>query len=119
LIKPRLRKTLDLWRGYRAADQGHAVRTASEFIAGALARLGLEDRFRHSALQDHWAEMMGDFVAAHTRPGGLHRSVLTVEVDHSAWLQEMTLFHKRIMLDHLRRRFPDLKVKDIKFRLQG
>lgn len=84
-----------------------------------MARIGLTQRFRESALQDHWRETMGEFVAAHTRPAGLQRNVLTVEVDHSAWLHEMTLFHKKAMLQNLQKRFADLGIKDLKFRLRG
>ena len=84
-----------------------------------MAKLGLRDRFRENVLQESWRDLMGEFVARHTRPMGVHRNVLTVEVDHSAWLHEMTLFHKKIMLENVRRRFTDLQIRDIRFRLQG
>ena len=99
--------------------EGRLVRRLVDVVPSAMARIGLAQRFRESALQDQWREVMGDFVAAHTRPAGLHRNVLTVEVDHSAWLHEMTLFHKKAMLQNLRKRFPDLGIKDIRFRLRG
>ena len=100
-------------------EEGRLVRQLSDIVPSAMARIGLVQRFRESSLQDQWRQVMGEFVAAHTRPAGLQRNVLTVEVDHSAWLHEMTLFHKKAMLQNLRKRFPDLAVKNLKFRLRG
>jgi predicted nucleic acid-binding Zn ribbon protein len=113
------KKVLDQWRGYRGHSEPRLVRTLSEIIPSAMAQIGLAQRFRESVLQDHWREVMGEFVAAHTRPAGIGRNVLTVEVDHSGWLHEMTLFHKKAMLHNLHKRFADLGIKDIKFRLRG
>lgn len=100
-------------------DEGRLVRQLSEIVPSAMAKIGLAQRFRESALQDQWREVMGEFVAAHTRPAGLQRNILTVEVDHSAWLHEMTLFHKQAMLQNLRKKFPDLGIKELKLRLRG
>ncbi len=110
---------LDQWRGYPMPGEGRLVRRLSEVVPSAMAKLGLAQRFRESVLQDHWSEVMGEFVAAHTRPVGLQRNILTVEVDHSAWLHEMTLFHKKAMLGNLQKRFADLGIRDLRFRLRG
>ena len=114
-----MKSILNQWRGYRMPEEGRLVRRFSDIVPTAMVRLGLAQRFRESVLQDHWREVMGEFVAAHTRPVGLQRNILTVEVDHSAWLHEMTLFHKKAMLQNLQKRFSDLGIKELKFRLRG
>jgi predicted nucleic acid-binding Zn ribbon protein len=52
----------------------------------------------------------------HSRIKELEGSVLLIEADHPGWIQ--ILFAKRkTLLEGVRRRFPDISVTDIKFRL--
>ena len=114
-----LNQALEQWRGYRPRENEKTPRSFSEIISAALGKIGLAQRFRESAIQDQWEQIVGEFVAAHTRAAGLQRNVLTVEVDHSMWLQELSLLHKQVMLEKLREQLPELKIRDLKFRLRG
>lgn len=112
-------KLLAQWRGYRQADAGRPVRAAADIVPFALQRIGLGQRYQESSIREQWKETMGDFLALHTRPAGLQRGVLTVEVDHSAFLHEISLLHKKLMVERLRVRFPELNIRDVKLRLRG
>jgi predicted nucleic acid-binding Zn ribbon protein len=42
-------------------------------------------------LSQHWAEVVGEQVADHSRPAGLRDGVLTVAVDHHAWASQLRM----------------------------
>jgi len=67
-------------------------------------------------LEKAWAEVAGGKFAAHTRVGALRRGVLEVEVGNAVLLQELSHFHKRRLLEQLRRRLPDTPLTDLRFR---
>jgi predicted nucleic acid-binding Zn ribbon protein len=54
-------------------------------------------------LRSNWASIVGDPVAAHTRPGPLSGGTLVVYVDHSMWLGELERSGRRPILDNIRR----------------
>jgi predicted nucleic acid-binding Zn ribbon protein len=72
-----------------------------------------QDRLR---LERAWAEAAGPLHAAHTRVGALRRGVLEVVVDNAVLLQELAHFHKRRLLEALRRRLPNTPLNDLRFR---
>jgi len=78
--------------------------------------LGLEEKLEEVELARLWADVVGDRIAAVSRPGRVRDGVLLVEVDTSSWMQELS-FRKRQIMDLVRKRFSRLDVKDIHFRL--
>jgi predicted nucleic acid-binding Zn ribbon protein len=72
-----------------------------------------QDRLR---LEKAWTEAAGPEFAAHTRPAALRRGVLEVMVDNAVLLQELAHFHKRRLLEQLRRQLPDTTLTDLRFR---
>src|SRR5205823_5594305 len=66
-------------------------------------------------LEKAWAEVAGAH-AAYTRVGALRRGVLEVEVGNAVKLHELVHFHKRRLLEALRRRLPDTPLTDLRFR---
>jgi predicted nucleic acid-binding Zn ribbon protein len=67
-------------------------------------------------LEKAWAEAVGPEHAAHTRAGALRRGVLEVVVDNAVLLQELAHYHKRRLLEQLRRRLPGTPLTDLRFR---
>src|SRR5579871_218867 len=67
-------------------------------------------------LEQAWAEAAGPEYAAHTRANGLRRGVLEVVVDNAVLLQELAHYHKRRLLEQLRRRLPGTPLNDLRFR---
>lgn len=67
-------------------------------------------------LEKAWAEAAGPELAAQTRIGALRRGVLEVVVGNAVLLQELAHFHKRRLLEQLRRRLPRTPLTDLRFR---
>ena len=62
-------------------------------------------------------EIVGESAVAQTKTVQLNRGVLQISVSNSALLSEFVSFHKPALVDAFRQRYPDLKVRDLKFRL--
>ena len=67
-------------------------------------------------LEEAWAEAAGPAFADQTRVGGLRRGVLEVTVGNGVLLQELAHYHKRRLLEELRRRLPGTTFTDLRFR---
>lgn len=76
------------------------------------------DRRRPSEeeIEEAWAGAVGDTAARHSRPISLNKGVLTVSVDGSAWLYELSL-GKRKSLMKLADLLQKKKIEDIRFRI--
>src|SRR4051812_46543373 len=72
-----------------------------------------QDRLR---LERAWAEAVGVEYALHTRVSGLKRNVLEVEVKGAVLIQELAQFHKRRVLEALRKTLPGVTIADLRFR---
>ena len=64
-----------------------------------------------------WSEIVGAGIAAHSRPGRYTNGWLTVFVDSSTWLSELSRFHGKVMLARVRERFPKETVKSLRLEL--
>ena len=58
---------------------------------------GLRDRMLEETIRSGWADIAGPEIARRSRPGELRAGVLTVLVDNSPWLQEVTLRASEIL----------------------
>ena len=87
-----------------------------EILSRLFAARGWGRRQGRLHLEKAWVESAGADIAAHTRPGALRRGVLEVVVDNAVLLQELAHFHKRRLLEQLRRRLPDTPLTDLRFR---
>jgi predicted nucleic acid-binding Zn ribbon protein len=67
-------------------------------------------------LEQAWAECAGPEFGKYTRVAGLRRGILEVEVANSVLLQELAHFHKRKLLEELRRRLSGTTLTDLRFR---
>ena len=70
-------------------------------------------------LRDVWRQVAGDEIAAQTRVGGIKNGVLHVTVASSAILGELVSFLKPDILKKLKHDHSELRVRDIKFRLES
>jgi predicted nucleic acid-binding Zn ribbon protein len=91
-----------------------------ENLAEILSRLftarGWGRRQGRLQLEKAWEEVAGAEFAPHTRVGTLKRGVLEVQVGNAVLLQELTHYHKRRLLEQLRRRLPNTPITDLRFR---
>jgi hypothetical protein len=74
-----------------------------------------QDRLR---LEQGWSEAVAacGLTDQQTRPGALRRGILEVLVGNAVLLQELAHFHKRRLLEQLRRRLPGITITDLRFR---
>src|SRR5207302_437759 len=63
-----------------------------------------------------WEESAGGKFAAQTRLVNLRRGVMEIEVNNAILLQELAHYHKRRLLEQLRKRLPNLTIADLRFR---
>jgi hypothetical protein len=74
----------------------------------------------YSSLSSSWAKITEangiGMAAVHSRIRELDRNVLLIEADHSGWIQIFQTRQHRLLED-IRRRFPDLSISAISFRL--
>jgi predicted nucleic acid-binding Zn ribbon protein len=91
-----------------------------EKLAEILSRLftarGWGRRQDRLHLERAWEEAAGKEVAAQTQIANLRRGVLEITVGNAVLLQELTHFHKRRLLEQLRRRLPSTPINDLRFR---
>jgi predicted nucleic acid-binding Zn ribbon protein len=95
-------------------------RNGPEVLGEILARLFTargwgrrQDRLR---LEQAWTLAGGPDIAPHTRVAGLRRGTLEVTVGNAVLLQELAHFHKRRLLEALRRQLPGVTITDLRFR---
>lgn len=88
-------------------------------LSELVTRLGLARSGGNEQLRRIWAEVAGEAIARQTRAVDIRRGVLHVDVSHAALLSELSGFHKHGLLEQLRSKHSDLRVREIKFRLKG
>ena len=87
-----------------------------EILSRLFTARGWGRRQERLRLEQAWAEAAGPEHAAHTRTAALRRGVLEVVVDNAVLLQELAHYHKRRLLEQLRRRLPEVTITDLRFR---
>src|SRR5262245_48592854 len=70
-------------------------------------------------LQSAWAEIAGVTIARQTRVLAIRRGVLHVAVGHAPLLSELAGYYRQTLLAKLQERHADLKIRDLKFKLDG
>jgi predicted nucleic acid-binding Zn ribbon protein len=72
-----------------------------------------QDRLR---FERAWVEAVGPDLAPQTHVTGIKRNVLEVEVKSAVLLQELAQFHKRRLLEALRKTLTGVTIVDLRFR---
>ena len=66
-----------------------APRRVADLLASALPQIA--DRLHEGRLRSRWSTIVGPEAARRTQPGRLEHGCLTITVDNSPWLHELTL----------------------------
>ncbi len=69
----------------------------AKILDGVLDQLGLKQRMAERKLLLAWPEVVGEKIARFSRAIDIQDSVLTLQADHAAWRQELTLLMPRII----------------------
>lgn len=84
-------------------------------LSSALKRFGLENDLARYKFVLKWKEIVGDHIAARSKPESINRGVLSVRVVSSTWAQELA-FQKEIILKRLQKFLGDEEVlRDVHF----
>jgi hypothetical protein len=70
-------------------------------------------------LQSAWADTAGLAIARQTRAVAIRRGILHVAVDHAPLLSELAGYYRQSLLEKLRKKHADLKIRDLKFKLDS
>ena len=107
------------WTRMPTPHQASRARTNSlaEVIPGLMARMGLEQLVQQRQIIDAWPQLVGPAIARYAQPTQFQRGILTVSVNNSVWLQELSRYHKTTILQKFGRHFNPSPVKDIVFRI--
>lgn len=86
-----------------------------KLLRKVIAKIKKNKRLSAEAVADAWKAAAGEKAALHSRPVRLRRSVLTVHVDTSGWLYELTLRRREIAAEL---ETPlETKIKEIRLRI--
>ena len=86
----------------RSASRSHSPVRVSDVLIAALP--ALEERLLAERIRLGWRAAVGAELARRSRPGELKAGTLTVAVDNSPWLQELSMRSAEV-LDAVRARF--------------
>lgn len=86
----------------------------SGILSRTLHQLGLDAEFEGWRAVEDWPALVGPRLARHTRAVSFREGTLSVEVDGSAWMQELK-FLKRDMIRRIGRHLGSDRVRDVRF----
>lgn len=93
-------------------------RPVSEAISELISLRGIARYQGNAELHAAWKDVSGKKFASQTRVLGLKRGVLQVGVTNAPAMGELASFHKASFLNELKKNYPDLKIRDLKFSLK-
>lgn len=88
----------------------------SEILSRLFTSRGWGRTQERSRLEQAWIDAAGPDISRQTRVAALKRGVLEVVVGNSALMQELAGFHKRKLLEAVKKTLTGMTVKDLKFR---
>jgi predicted nucleic acid-binding Zn ribbon protein len=118
-MKPSLRAAaIAEWRGLpeKISLPDH-WQTAGELLPRLMNRLGLKERLHETEMIDAWAQIVGDFIAAHSVPMALREGILYVRVLQPALHYELEQVSKLNIQRKLKQRFGPKVIRDLRFRI--
>jgi len=92
-------------------------RHIGDVVGGILDGLGCEDAIWIEKIAARWNTIAGETVARHARPGSVEFQCLTVFVDSSVWLNELSRYGQTQLLNNLRIQFGDDRITKLRLRL--
>lgn len=86
-------------------------------IKRLLQQMNLEDMARRNALESQWEDLVGQPLAANSRPGPVSRNVLTLFVRSPTWKFEIERHLGGPLLERIRRKLPGLEIRAVSVRI--
>jgi hypothetical protein len=115
MISKSLRRfVVEEWRGLPEKSEGRPLVFVSDAIQQLVGRLGLRERINEEDILAAWRDIVGDFLAQHSRPARLVNGVLHIETMQSSVRYELDRTWRPEILRRLHERFGRGAVKDIR-----
>lgn len=93
------------------------TRTIANVVPNVLKKINLDKKQSDLEVLKVWNNLLDPNITAHAKPANLVRGTLFVNVDNSAWLDEIVRYRRREILSRLQNAFgPDL-IQRISFRI--
>ena len=106
------------WRGLPDPKPGpDRWKAARELLPALMQKLGLRERLHEKDVMEAWADIVGDFIAAHSAPVALRDGTLYVRVLQPALHYELEQISKMEILRKLKKRFGPKTIRDVRFRV--
>ena len=87
-----------------------------DILKALLSEGTLKKGQKYISFYSSWDQIVGEPLSHHTKAVDVQRGSLIVQVDHPGWFQ-MFRFKEKEILRRVSKRFPDLKIKNIKVRV--
>lgn len=110
------RQTLQQWHGVPQPAVDARLSPLRKLLETLLPKLGLSERLSENQILAAWQEIVGEFLATHSRPASLKGGLLIVQVLQPSVRYELERNWKAIILQKLQLRFGKNSVKEIRFR---
>lgn len=88
-----------------------------EILARLFTARGWGRRQGRLHLEHAWAEAVGPDYSQQTRVLGLKRGILEIDVASGVLVQELTHYHRKRLLDELRKKLPGQTIKELRFKV--
>lgn len=93
--------------------------TFSDLVPSLVESMQLEKRDWIDDLGDQWADLVSPLLAKRSRPQAFRDGVLTLAVDHPAYLAEFRRTEDRRLLRDLQGRFPESGLQRLRWVVSG
>lgn len=92
------------------------IKSVSELLSAFFDQETVRKGELYSGFGHSWKTIAGTRLGEHSRPVDIKHGILIIETEHQGWMQLLQLQQDRI-LEETRKRFPDLDISGIAFRL--
>lgn len=118
-MNPRLRqKLIAEWRGLpESGTASQSPQPIGPAVERFMETLGLSERIDEQAISACWQGVVGEFLAGHSAPVGLHEGCLTIRVTQPTVRYELDRVWKPRILQALQKQFGKNKVRTLRFQL--
>lgn len=97
--------------------RAYRVFTPEQVLPKLMKQVGLEQPLWERTLIHEWPDLVGEDVAAHTRPGRLERKTLYVYVKNSVWLYQLRGPNEKAMLERIQARLGRERITGLRLAL--
>ena len=91
-------------------------KSIESILKDVIRNLSGKGRVSEEEINRAWEESAGQRAARHTKPVSIKKAVLTINVDDSGWLYELTI-KKKDLLKKLESRIRGKQLKSLRFRI--